>query len=921
MMHSVPIVTNPKTDPPPHPGEDQSSKRVKLDETPDMEEDPMMDAPVETRSSPEGEVHVSVGGSSQDVPETQMTVDPSPNQEVHMNVDIETSAGIKAPSFKEKLLNSLSESPEEEEEDITIKQGDVSIGLNGNIPTVDFASHIIDTLNKKMGLAVVIKLLGRKIGFRPLRNQLQNLWKPTSQIKIIDLHDDCFLVKFQDDLDYQNALLSGPWVIFGHYLSVQPWTPSFKPQNYVINQVMGWIRLPKLPARYYHKSVIRSIGSVFGEVIKVDYNTDSGDRARFARIAVNIDLTKPLTSKILVDGELIFVEYEGLPSICFNCGRYGHLQQACPLIQAQAASSAGPPEIQPVPEPVGVLNEPEARVDAQYRAWMQVQRRRRTNVRKERETMPHASKKGASVSRYEVLRDLPVEEQLPVQEISKEDRLPTASSLVQRKKGTLEKSKSKQKMTSDSQGINQDCLFNSNHYVALKSTSSLDQNYNAAIQVFDPRIPNKSQETPRHSAGPSSQILNNPRPNQGMDPLSTSRGIKIASGVTIHNLGAKPNPDSARPSIRFMKQLARDIQSDIGASDVAVQTSYFSPQLQFRKFLWHDLDHLASNISSPWLLAGDFNAILHQDERRGGSVHRARGCSFFNKFLHSNGLVDLEFSGPRFTWRRGSLLMRLDRAVCNSFWLQLFPNSSVDHLPKIMSDHRPIMIKLGLCHLSGPVDPPFKFLAAWLSHSDFSSIVHRIWQSGDDLMACIDSFKSEIQKWNVETFGHIGRRKRRLFRRLNGIQTKLENSPDASSTFLSDLETSLREEMEEVCFQEELLWLQKSSSDWLCLGDRNTNYYHMKALIRKKRNFISQLKSSDGSWITEEDQLSHLACNYFSDLYSLDVPSFIPLSLNGAFPSLSDHALMRLNIPIVPWLITLRRLSEPDNRWISNQAL
>ncbi|KAI9128709.1 hypothetical protein K1719_000192 [Acacia pycnantha] len=262
-----------------------------------------------------------------------------------------------------------------------------------------------------------------------------------------------------------------------------------------------------------------------------------------------------------------------------------------------------------------------------------------------------------------------------------------------------------------------------------------------------------------------------------MDPLSTSCGIKIASGVTIHNLGAKPNPDSARPSIRFMKQLARDIQSDIGASDVAVQfihmevswpgnnlkflftAIYGSPQLQFRKFLWHDLDHLASNISSPWLLAGDFNAILHQDERRGGSVHRARGCSFFNKFLHSNGLVDLEFSGPRFTWRRGSLLMRLDRAVCNTLWLQLFPNSSVDHLPKIMSDHRPIMIKLGLCHLSGPMDPPFKFLAAWLSHSDFSSIVHRIWQSGDDLMACIDSFKSKIQKWNVETFGHIGRRK------------------------------------------------------------------------------------------------------------------------------------------------------------------
>ncbi|KAI9119468.1 hypothetical protein K1719_009344 [Acacia pycnantha] len=220
-----------------------------------------------------------------------------------------------------------------------------------------------------MGLAVVVKLLGRKIGYRYLRSQLQNLWKPSGSIKLIDIDDDCFLVKFQEDLDYQNALLSGPWMIFRHYLTVQPWTPSFKPQDHVINQVIGWVRLPKLPARYYHKSIIRSIGSVFGEVIRVDYNTDSGDRGKFARIAVLIDLTKPLTSKILVDGTLIFVEYEGLPSICFRCGRYGHLVSACPAVMAENPESS-PEKIQAALPPE-TSSESLAR-ESQFGAWMKV---------------------------------------------------------------------------------------------------------------------------------------------------------------------------------------------------------------------------------------------------------------------------------------------------------------------------------------------------------------------------------------------------------------------------------------------------------------------------------------------------------------------------------------------------------------------
>lgn len=50
--------------------------------------------------------------------------------------------------------------------------------------------------------------------------------------------------------------------------------------------------------------------------------------------------------------------------------------------------------------------------------------------------------------------------------------------------------------------------------------------------------------------------------------------------------------------------------------------------------------------------------------------------------------------GPNFTWRRGTTLARLDRALCNQGWLDLFPDASVFHQAQINSDHRPILLNV-----------------------------------------------------------------------------------------------------------------------------------------------------------------------------------------------------------------------------------
>ncbi|CAN1182364.1 hypothetical protein LINPERPRIM_LOCUS40793 [Linum perenne] len=52
--------------------------------------------------------------------------------------------------------------------------------------------------------------------------------------------------------------------------------------------------------------------------------------ARYARISVEVNLSKPLLGKYLIDDRTFYVEYESLDRICFACVLYGHKVYECP---------------------------------------------------------------------------------------------------------------------------------------------------------------------------------------------------------------------------------------------------------------------------------------------------------------------------------------------------------------------------------------------------------------------------------------------------------------------------------------------------------------------------------------------------------------------------------------------------------------
>ncbi|KAI9120679.1 hypothetical protein K1719_007712 [Acacia pycnantha] len=105
--------------------------------------------------------------------------------------------------------------------------------------------------------------------------------------------------------------------------------PEFNPKNERIDSVVAWVRIPDLPAPFFDKKFLLNLGNSIGKAIRLDIHTAQRSRGKFARLCVELDLTKPLVPEFYVEGQVLSVEYESLGSLCSKCGRVGHSHQGC----------------------------------------------------------------------------------------------------------------------------------------------------------------------------------------------------------------------------------------------------------------------------------------------------------------------------------------------------------------------------------------------------------------------------------------------------------------------------------------------------------------------------------------------------------------------------------------------------------------
>ncbi|KAG5595838.1 hypothetical protein H5410_037070 [Solanum commersonii] len=94
------------------------------------------------------------------------------------------------------------------------------------------------------------------------------------------------------------------------------------------------------------------------------------------------------------------------------------------------------------------------------------------------------------------------------------------------------------------------------------------------------------------------------------------------------------------------------------------------------------LEGLTEVQNIPWLVGGDFNVIMNEEEKQGGMNFNQYEALDFGQCINNCELMELKYSGSKFTWwngriEGGCIFKRLDRVFGNQDFFDLLSSSEV----------------------------------------------------------------------------------------------------------------------------------------------------------------------------------------------------------------------------------------------------
>ncbi|XP_019241803.1 PREDICTED: uncharacterized protein LOC109221818 [Nicotiana attenuata] len=280
------------------------------------------------------------------------------------------------------------------------------------------------------------------------------------------------------------------------------------------------------------------------------------------------------------------------------------------------------------------------------------------------------------------------------------------------------------------------------------------------------------------------------------------------------------------------------VQSRQGDIQCYLTVVYGFNGLEQRKELWQNLQQIATIVTDPWLVAGDFNVVLYANDRLSCNPVSFAETEDFSSCLQQTALSELPWQSEYYTWTNrqpgvDKVSSRIDRVLGNYEWLMNWNHvETVYDLPQI-SNHAHMLLTLTNSSWNGKV--PFRFFNAWTNHQDFTQIV--------------------TEGWN--TMNSAARRD------LKDIQEQLA-SKYSDSLLKRENETLLN--LENWSTIEENILQQKARAKWIQPGDDNTKYFTAVMKDRSQRKQINDITTRGGDRITDPEGIKEEILDFYKSL-------------------------------------------------------
>ncbi|XP_009767593.1 uncharacterized protein [Nicotiana sylvestris] len=203
---------------------------------------------------------------------------------------------------------------------------------------VELQNEEIEKEAEKWKTSVIMYVVGVTPSIRAIERFIASQWNFVAKPKVYHHNDGFFVVRFKNEEERNEVLYSGPCTIQNRPVITKAWTTDFDFNEEVLKTLPLWVKLPNLPLNCWGMDSLSRIGSRLGIPIYADECITRVERISYARILVEMGITKPLPTKITVkdpNGRQFDqpVVYDWKPIYCSTCLQLGH---NCQTKQAQA---------------------------------------------------------------------------------------------------------------------------------------------------------------------------------------------------------------------------------------------------------------------------------------------------------------------------------------------------------------------------------------------------------------------------------------------------------------------------------------------------------------------------------------------------------------------------------------------------------